>query len=90
VLVIGAWLLSAMARFAVRPHPHDVVQSTYSEHESLRHQAINGSFWRFFAKLEFILLMGASVYISMSLQMDWPYPAGAALLCVLGVFWLFA
>lgn len=66
-LVLFAVLLAAVKAIArsyhVRPERDEVVQMTWRERESLERQNINGEFWRFVAKLEFFLLVGAAVWI---------------------------
>jgi hypothetical protein len=72
VLCIGAVLLvwvgiaalkSAWRGYYVRPGRNDFVQMSWRERERLERSSINSAFWKFLAKLEFYLLLGAALWI---------------------------
>lgn len=63
LLILVAALQSATRSYHVRPGHDEVVQLTWRERENLERGNINGAFWRFLAKLEFVLLIIAALWI---------------------------
>src|SRR5688572_15125132 len=63
IMVLFAALSSAARSYHVRPGHDEMVQLSWRERESLERSRINGGFWKFLAKLEFFLLLGAGLWI---------------------------
>jgi hypothetical protein len=62
-LVFAAAIRASVASHYVRPSQNDMVQMTWHQRERLERNNIGGNFWRFVAKLEFFLLVGAALWI---------------------------
>lgn len=67
LVMLGA-MNAAVRSFNVRPSQNEVVQMTWHQRENLERSSIGGSFWRFVAKLEFLLLLGAALWILLLLN----------------------
>lgn len=65
LLWVGIAALKSFFRsFYIRPNHNDYVQMQWHDRERLERSSINGAFWKFLAKLEFYLLLGAALWIA--------------------------
>jgi predicted transcriptional regulator len=62
VVLIAAAQAGARS-YHVRPHHDEMVQLSWRERESLERSSITSGFWKFLAKLEFVLLLCAGLWI---------------------------